>query len=447
MASFSSGVSRFLAPLTCAALVWSACSSKSDVQEGDGKGGKNGSGGAALGGDGNGGNGTGSILNLGGSDGNDGSGANNGGPSCRTDERSAELSPIYLVFAFDVSGSMGHLDCPYWNHDPAVKWTPVIEAVAAFFEDETSTNINASMTLFPAQSSSCNAETYETPDVPMQPLPSTAFAERLRAYEEDEVQLNVTDPVPITGSGAWRGGTPTLAVVNGTLTQLEGLISEHPDAKFALVLVTDGVPQSCSGNTIDNVAAAVAEAHSELGIPTYVIGVKDPATPPAVAPWEEGGERVWACTNGAGWRAGYNDVDTPRPSDPNALDNLGQIAEAGGTESAFLIDTGNPSATRTSLRSAIDQIRAQAISCELERPEPPVGQTFDPNKVNVRYDSGDDETPLYYDADCEAEDSWRYKNGDTNVLELCPSTCAKIQADPYAAVQVEFGCVQRTVVR
>lgn len=73
------------------------------------------------------------------------------GAACKTAESPAALQPIYLGFAFDVSGSMGQLDCPFWNHDPKVKWAPVVEATVAFFQDAASTNMNASMTLFPAK--------------------------------------------------------------------------------------------------------------------------------------------------------------------------------------------------------------------------------------------------------------------------------------------------------
>lgn len=428
-----------------------ACSGKSEVEgEGNGKGSGASAGAGATSGSGA-SSGTGGGIDVG--EGGLGSGAGNGmggsGPACESSENQAELAPIYLAFAFDVSGSMGHLDCPFWNHDPNVKWTPVVEATTEFFGDASSVNINASMTLFPSLGSSstkCDPETYETPEVEMQALPSGDFADVLAAYEEEVGLSDYTDPVPVGGGGAWRGGTPTLAVVDGTLDTLRPLRMEHPDAKVALVLVTDGVPQGCSDNAIDSVVASVGSALGDDGIPTYVIGVKDPAVAPDVAPWEEDDERVWAC-GGPSWSAGYDDVDNPRPTNPDALDNLDQIAVAGGTDEAILIDTGNPSSTKSALRLAIDRIRAEAVSCKLDRPAPPPGETFDPNRVNVRYDSGDDSMPLGFDPECEADDAWRYEGSGTDVIELCPSTCELIQADPYATIQVEFGCVRRTVVR
>lgn len=439
--------------LSLASLVFgsyvAACSSEQAKVEGGGSGADAGNGATSGGGAGN-GNGSGG-LQIG--EGGLGSGAQNGeggaGQACESSESQAELAPIYLAFAFDVSGSMGHLDCPFWNHDPVVKWTPVVEATTEFFGDASSVNINASMTLFPSlgdNSVKCDPATYADPDVAMQALPSAEFAAVLAAYEDEVGLSDYTDPVPIDGGGPWRGGTPTRAVVGGVLETLRPLRDEHPDAKVALVLVTDGVPQGCTGNTIPDVVDAVSAALEEDDIHTYVIGVKDPATPPDVAPWEEEGQRVWAC-GGPAWESGYSDVDTPRPTNPDALDNLGQIAVAGGTGEAILIDTGNPSGTKAALRLAIDRIRAEAVSCKLDRPPPPPGETFDPDRVNVRYDSGDDSVPLGFDPECEADDAWRYEGSGTDVIELCPTTCERIQQDPYATIQVEFGCLRRTIVR
>lgn len=440
-----------LAGLTAAALASSvgACSGKSNVlvgepgEAGEGSGASNGSG--ASHGDG------GSFMpGLGGKGSGADNGSGGGGGSCESTERAAELAPIYLAFAFDVSGSMGHMDCPYWNHDARVKWDPVAAAVKEFFSDETSVNINGSLTLFPSRDDVCDESSYTTPDVTMRALPSNAFAAVLDGYEE-EVDWEGSYDFPVdntaAGAGPWRGGTPTRVVVDATVPALEALRTEHPDARVALVLVTDGLPQSCSNNGIDDVVDSV-EAALEAGIPTYVIGVKDPETPPAEAPWRNtDDEPVWACETGNGWRAGYSDPDTPRPTNPNLLDDLNLIADAGGTDEAILVDTGDPAATKNTLRLAIDRIRAEAISCELERPPPPPGQTFDPNRVNVRYDSGADSMPLSFDEECESDDAWRYQGGDTSVIELCPSTCERIQTDPYAEVQVEFGCQRRVIVR
>src|SRR5690606_7209915 len=147
-----------------------------------------------------------------------------------------ELTPVYLAVAFDVSGSMGDMAPPTWWYDPKLKWTPVTEAMRAFFEDEAAQGISASMGLFPSSPTEdrCATATYEEPEVPMTALPSPAFGAVLDDYEEE-----VGTPLE---SGDWRGRTPTLAAVQGIATSLDELRAAEPEASFAMILVTDGLP-------------------------------------------------------------------------------------------------------------------------------------------------------------------------------------------------------------
>src|SRR6188768_1174252 len=146
----------------CVGLASQACSDDSSG-EGDGDAGGNGAG------DGDGDSGTTlDITTSGDSDSDSDSDSENGGgggggPVCETVSAAAELPPVYLAFAFDVSGSMGQLDQPRWWHDPESKWQPVVEATSAFFEDSSSQGLSASMALFPALEDHCEAENYEDP--------------------------------------------------------------------------------------------------------------------------------------------------------------------------------------------------------------------------------------------------------------------------------------------
>ncbi len=350
--------------------------------------------------------------------------SDSGGPVCETASSEAVLQPIFLAFAFDVSGSMGKLDKPFWWHDPAKKWDPVVAATTEFFQDVDSAGISASMALFPAAGGSgarCDSQTYEDPDVPMTGLPSSEFAETLASYREDD----------------WRGGTPTLAVVEGTLAFLEPMREQNPGAKFALVLVTDGVPADCDDDSIAAVADAVAGVEGEIA--TYVIGVQNAEMPPAEPPWDN-----WGGTD-------CDQASDNVPCDPPAtLEPLNQIAAAGGTGTAFLIDTGNPAATKAAFRAAIDSIRAQALSCNLGIPPHPVeGETFDKDKVNVSVTVDGEKDVFSYDPECASEGSWHYddEQAPTEIV-LCPSTCTDVQGTPGADLDVDFLCrVRDDVVR
>ncbi|WP_437727861.1 VWA domain-containing protein [Sorangium sp. So ce861] len=346
-------------------------------------------------------NGFGSVGS--GSDLTSGSGSNPSGPSgvgstgagdaCATHRANAELQPVYLAVAFDVSGSMGANDRP--SHSKELKWDPVVAATKQFFADPASAGLTASLTFFPGaeRRRMCSARTYSSPDVEMTPLPSEAFAEAI-----DDVTPETSDD--------WRTGTPTAFVVEGTMSFVQQQRQENP-GKYALVLVTDGYPQLCEGSdSIEAVVEHVEEGRQD-NIPTYVIGVANP------------------------------------PDDnPGNVDNLAEIAEAGGTGEAFIIETGNPDATAASFRAAIDQIRGAAVSCTIAIPPAPDGRTFDKQRVRVTYTSGQNEPMAFaYDQECASGDAWRYDDpGNPTQIELCEGACNAVQSDPEAALGVDFTC-------
>jgi hypothetical protein len=323
-------------------------------------------------------------------------GSGGGGEVCATETASAELEPVYLAIAFDVSGSMGKGDYPW--HDATLKWDPVVAATRAFLEDPVSAGLQASMTVFPADADEderCDPATYEEPDVAMTELPSTIFGETLDAIREDD----------------WRGGTPTLAVVSGVLTSMQTYAEDHP-GRYALVLVTDGYPQSCDDDEddIEEIAEMVAGVADE--IPTFVLGIRNPPLT------DEDGEMA-----------------------PDTVSDLVSIAEAGGTETAYLIDTGNPTQTSADFQTAVDRIRGAAISCNIAIPTPPGGRVFEKEKVIVSYTTGSGTTELHYDATCAGANGWHYDDIDNpKSVVLCDSTCGAVQADVQATLAVAFTC-------
>lgn len=353
----------------------------------------NGNGSASGGGGGGSGGSTSSGLTFPDTVGSSGSGdgGSTGSGSCAADSSKAELQPVYLGVAFDVSGSMGKLDKPY--HDPKLKWEPVVAATKAFFTDPESKGISASLVFFPIDDSSdlrCDPNSYLKPDVPITELPSNVFGAAI-------------DAITPKTSEEWRGGTPTLAVIDGTIGFLKPLVQADPNSKYAIVLISDGYPAGCDDDTIASVNQAVAGVAST--IPTYVIGVANP------------------------------------PGGPDTVTNLNAIAAAGGTDKAFIVETGDPEKTKADFKAVIDEIRSKSISCEITIPPPPPGQVFDPTKVNVTYTSGASKTLVLYDEKCAAENTWHYDNpASPKTIVLCDSTCATVKADAAAALSVEFGC-------
>ncbi|WP_437580853.1 vWA domain-containing protein [Sorangium sp. So ce887] len=342
--------------------------------------------------------GEGGSLDIGGAAGPGSSGAGSGSPTggdgtCATQTAAASLQPVYLAFAFDVSGSMGKGDKDW--HDKSLKWDPVVAATKQFFADAGAEGLTASLTFFPAQDDKCETGIYTTPDVPLTPLPSPAFGAAL-----DQIE-------PMTSSD-WRGGTPTAWVMRGTSAFIGAQRQQNP-GKYAIVLVTDGYPQGCD-EASDTIDAVVADAQAALAanILTYVIGVENP----------------------------------PIPGAPDTLDDLHKIAAAGGTESAVLIDTGDPSQTTAAFKAAVERIRSAAVSCTMAIPLSPDGSSFDKEKVRVVYTDGSNATTeLVYDQSCATEDAWRYDEpASPTQIVLCVDTCTTVQADVAAELSVDFTC-------
>lgn len=368
-----------------------ACSSDEgsvDIDPGPsaGAGNTSATGGTGVGLGGSTGNPQGGGVSFGGTSPTDGGASSGAGGSCASQNAQAKVLPVYLAFTFDVSGSMGKGDAPW--HDRTLKWDPVVSATKAFFQDPASDGLSASLTFFPSASDRCEEDQYDTPDVPITTLPSATFGTAL-----DRI-----------GAADWRGGTPTLPALRGVIGNVEQQMQDTP-GRYVIVLVTDGYPQGCDDNSIDSVVQVVSGIAAR--IPTYVVGVKNP----------------------------------PLPDAPDTVTDLNAVAVAGGTERAYIIDTGNPTQTTAAFKATIDAIRGAAISCDVAIPAPPDGSVFDKQRVAVTYGSGTAKTPLAYDADCAANNAWHYDNpAQPTRIELCPASCAAIQADPAGSLQVEFTC-------
>jgi hypothetical protein len=330
------------------------------------------------------------------SGGTDTSFGGDGAPSCAAATQQAELAPVYLVFLLDESGSMGDGK----NGDRKVKWDPVTSALSSFYADPASAGITASLSLFPENlnkttgaadqnmPASCNKTSYDKPVVAPKALPDDkTFAAAIAALDPPN-----------------EYGTPTFPALSGTIDYAQTLLKQDAARKVAIVMVTDGEPFGCNGNTVDATAAAAMTVAKQ--IPTYVIGVGD------------------------------------------KLDSLNAIAKGGGTDKAFIVALNNPEQTRTDLLDAINLIRGKSISCDLAIPPPPTGKKLDPNKVNVQFTgNGQPATSLKYGTECTGDTAWHYDDpAAPKSILLCDDTCTAVKSDPMGKLAVEFGCEDRVVV-
>lgn len=85
------------------------------------------------------------------------------------------------------------------------------------------------------------------------------------------------------------------------------------------------------------------------------------------------------------------------------------------------------------------------LACEWEIPDPPEGDTFDANKVNVELLLDGQPESVYYvesEAACNGGDGWFYLPDAINPqsIRICPETCTRTQNATEASVDILFGC-------
>jgi hypothetical protein len=230
----------------------------------------------------------------------------------------------------------------------------------------------------------CNADAYAVPSVPL------AFP---------SVPQRLVDDILVR---QFAGGTPTRPALEGAYQYLESWTTANPGRKVTVVLATDGEPAGCADNQVEDVAdLAAAALAGPSRIQTFVIGVGE------------------------------------------ALDELNEVARAGGTTKAFLTDTSSD--VSLEFADALESIRSAAAACTFDIPERTNLGLVDPGLINVRYtERGASQAiivPKTLDGSltaCSSAGGWHYDNpAAPSRIELCDSTCRAVEG---ANVEVQFGC-------
>jgi hypothetical protein len=371
--------------------------------------------------------GNGASGGSGASNGQGGSGAENGiifgngsssssGPtptgteSCVSDSVATESAPLDIYVMFDQSCSMS---CPAEQAGPGLccmggpnpRIDQVRKAMNDFLSNDKSAGIGVGIGYFgylPVGNASCSPADYSRAAVPIAALPGNAKA----------LEASLAGAMP-------TGETPTGAAIRGACLYATSWKSSNPGRQVVILLVTDGMPEApVSRNckpTLPDAEAAARDCASQNGVATYVLGV------------------------------GAN------------LDNLKSIAQAGGTDHAYLAGTMDVS---TTVLEALNQIRDGAqVPCKFKVPPPPSGQTLNPALVNVTYEDTSGKPHLVPSAgsanNCDAG-GWFYDNPQNpTTLSLCPSSCDTVTAALIAAsvlhtgskLNIEYGCSTVSVTR
>lgn len=324
-----------------------------------------------------------------------------GTDDCVAEVRQGEQVPLDIYIMFDLSCSMGcapeltgaNLCC----NDPNARIHPTRSAVSAFLSAPENVGINAGIGYFghmPFFETLCDANAYATAEVPIGPLPGQA----------QPIIDSLNSKVPI-------GETPTGPAIRGACAYTKAHKQANMDHVVVNLLVTDGVPETpttpgCYPDPnvgLQDAMAAASECTSNVPqIPTYVLGVGQQLT------------------------------------------NLNQIAAAGGSQTAYLVEGGDVAAQ---VLAALNAIRGRAqIPCEFQIPPAPPGETLNLNRVNVEWiGPGGDPQLVYFvedPASCDPAQGGWYYDPPTNPsrILLCPSTCTTVETTTGGLIDIALGC-------
>lgn len=311
-----------------------------------------------------------------------------------------EYVPLDIYVLFDQSGSMCICVDPMrdsgcgGNDCNQVRFDAIEDALARFMTADESTGIGMALGFFgfdtPGQIT-CDPAAYEEPTVSWGVLPRHAGS--------------ITDAIDAVEP---IGETPTDAALAGACTVAKERKAAEPSHKVVVLLVTDGHPEapiSCDQldlccPSMEAATAVTTDCLDDAGIETYVLGV---------GPF---------------------------------LENLSLIAEAGGTDSAYLVQEG---AVSDRVLEALNAIRADAvIPCELQIPAPPAGENLDYDQVNVHFADANCEGQTFGRvaevSACGGEDGWYYDDGvSPEHILLCPTSCDRVSV-PGGQLVMQVGC-------
>ncbi|HSN29956.1 MAG TPA: vWA domain-containing protein [Kofleriaceae bacterium] len=323
--------------------------------------------------------------NGGGVDSGNGGGLSIDAPACATSVVTAQKVALDLYIMLDQSSSMSE------SVTGGTKWSTVKGALTTFLNQPGLDGVSVGIQYFGLPDStgfsdSCTAADYAHAEVEIAPLPGVA--------SQITTSINGHSPTTLT---------PTSAALQGAVDHAKAWGMSHPGEVTAVILATDGLPSECdtSLTTIDGIAAAAYAATPK--IPTSFIGVG------------------------------------------SSLANLNGIAMAGGTNMAFLVDTGGN--VNQQFLQAMNDIRHAALGCTYSIPTDPNGGMVDYGSVNIVYQPGNGGAPITIPnvgtkAMCPANgQGWYYDNPQAPTqIVLCDSSCSGVEVDTTGSVNITLGC-------
>ncbi len=328
--------------------------------------------------------GSGGTFATGGVSASSGAGGGGGfGADCGGQSEKAQPVPLDMYIMLDHSGSMILFGLDLW--------TPVGSALGSFVAAPEAAGIGVGIQFFALEGpGECDAATYAKPAVEIAPLPGNTQA------IQQAIVANAPSVFKVYNN-------PDVQAVTGAVTHAREWALAHPGHTVVVVYAADGLPDDTNCTPaqppVDDVAKAAKDGvDGTPSIPVYVIGIGN-------------------------------------------IPALNQVAQAGGTGQAFIVNTANTSAD---FLKAMNDIRGSAaLPCEYAVAQD--GVAWDKGKVNVTFTptGGASQTILNVGsaAACGANGGWYYDDpaNPTKIL-VCPSTCTAFTGEGGGQVDVVLGC-------
>lgn len=321
--------------------------------------------------------------------------------------------PIAVYIMQDKSGSM--------NDENPRKWDVAVDAINTFVNDPDSAFINVAIQYFSGNGdwggggTVCDGVVYSQPAVPMGPLPDNA--------------PNISASLAATSPG---GNTPLEGALRGLTQFCIQFQAQNPDVKCVGVLISDGRPTSCNqdSNTLVQIAM---DAYAAYDVRTFTVGM-------------QGDTDFTLLDNIAMW--GGTDC-TPNP-DGTANPADGHYCDVRPGSGMTLLQAFEAIRSFVTTLEERTEYRTEVISkiseCDWGIPDPPEGETFDKDMVNVIFSQPDEDDitipRVGEESECaDVMDGWYYDDPEEPTqLISCEQTCEFITSVEGAVIDIQFGC-------
>ncbi len=328
-----------------------------------------------------------------------------GAPACLSTSVEAKIPTVNMYIMFDKSGSMS-----------GNRWTLTTQALRGFIRDPASAGLRVALRFFPSTvggiecgGTTCTDVGCKVPEVPLGTLLAAQGTDTTCGSMPNNCS-NAADPqecalVKAIRCASPNGWTPLLTALGGATSYMGDHAGTYPMERSVVVLVTDGYPEGATNYPADcrspantNFVTKAANAYASYGVVTYTVNVV-------------GGSATL----------------------------MQNIATAGHGQ-YFYVSDANAS---TELVNALNQIRANSVSCDLLLNS---SMGINPYDVTVSFTPTggtlSNFTQVVTAADCGTNNDRYYYDDNTNPtkITLCPATCARVRADVGAKIGLEIGC-------